>query len=78
MLRFSTIAMFILLMYNQVRRKELNDVYKLAAFADEADSIIVGQIKAMSENGIRYLEIRGVDGQNISDISAEKVKEVRR
>lgn len=78
MLRFSTIAMFILLMYNQVRRKELNDVYKLAAFAYEADSIIVGQIKAMSENGIRYLEIRGVDGQNISDISAEKVKEVRR
>lgn len=53
-------------------------MYKLAAFADEADSIIVGQIKAMSENGMRYLETRGVDGQNISDISAEKVKEVRR
>lgn len=78
MLRFLTIVMFILLMYNQVIRKELNDVYKLAAFADEADSSIAGQIKAMSENGIKYLEIRGVNGQNISDISAEKAKEVRR
>lgn len=53
-------------------------MYKLAAFADEADSSIFGQIKAMSENGIDYLEIRGVDGQNIADISKEKAREVRR
>ncbi len=52
--------------------------FKLAAFADEADGRISEQIKAMLENGIKYLEIRGVDGENISDITVEKAKEVRR
>ena len=52
--------------------------FKLAAFADEADGKISGQIKAMKENGIGYLEIRGVDGQNISNISVDKAKEVRK
>ena len=52
--------------------------YKLCAFADEADSNIGKQIEAMRENGIGYLEIRGVDGENISDISIEKAKEVRK
>ena len=51
--------------------------FKFAAFADEADGRLTGQIKAMKENGIDYLEIRGVDGENISDISPEKAKEVR-
>ncbi len=52
--------------------------FKLAAFADEADGRISEQIKAMTENGIAYLEIRGVDGENISDITNEKAKEVRK
>lgn len=53
-------------------------MYKLAAFADEADASLDGQIKAMTENGVNYLEIRGVDGQNISDISEEKAREIRK
>lgn len=53
-------------------------MYKLAAFADEAGGKLVEQIKAMTENDISYLEIRGVDGQNISDISVEKAREIRR
>ncbi|MBQ8196232.1 MAG: sugar phosphate isomerase/epimerase [Oscillospiraceae bacterium] len=52
--------------------------FKLAAFADEADGRISEQIKAMKDNGVGYLEIRGVDGENISDISLEKALEVRR
>ncbi|MBO5377793.1 MAG: sugar phosphate isomerase/epimerase [Ruminiclostridium sp.] len=52
--------------------------FKLAAFADEADGRISEQIKAMKENGVDFLEIRGVDGQNISDISLEKAREVRK
>ncbi|MCR5596376.1 MAG: sugar phosphate isomerase/epimerase [Lachnospiraceae bacterium] len=49
----------------------------LAAFADEADGNLSGQITAMKENGIHYLEIRGVDGENIADISKDKAKEIR-
>ncbi len=52
--------------------------FKLCAFADEADKSIDGQISALKKNGIELLEIRGVDGKNISDISAEKAKEVRK
>ncbi len=52
--------------------------FVLAAFADEASPSLSGQIKAMKENGISCLEIRGVDGENIADISAAKAKEIRK
>ena len=45
---------------------------KLCAFADEADANRQGQIKALTENAIPYLEIRGVDGVNIADLAPEK------
>lgn len=51
---------------------------KLCAFADEASARISGQIAALKRNGLEYLEIRGVDGENVSKISAEKAKEVRK
>ena len=44
---------------------------RLCAFADEADANRPGQIKALTENAIPYLEIRGVDGTNIADLSRE-------
>ena len=50
--------------------------YRLCAFADEADAMLTGQIAAMQRNGISLLEIRGVDGQNISVLSPAKVREV--
>ena len=50
--------------------------YRLCAFADEADQLLTGQIAAMQRNGIQLLEIRGVDGENISALSPAKVKEV--
>ena len=43
----------------------------LSAFADEADADRSGQIRALTENHIPYLEIRGVDGVNIADLSRE-------
>ena len=48
------------------------------AFADEASPRIDGQIDALRRNGMRGLEIRGVDGQNVSEISLDKAREVRR
>ncbi len=52
--------------------------FRLAAFADEASGEIKGQVKAMHDNEIALLEIRGVDGSNISEISADKAREVRK
>lgn len=53
------------------------DTMKIYAFADEAAKAVDGQIAAMVRNGLQGLEIRGVDGQNISAISIEKAREVR-
>ena len=49
---------------------------KIYAFADEASANVDQQIVAMKRNGLQGLEIRNVDGVNISDITVEKAKEV--
>ena len=45
------------------------DKFQLYAFADEAGTNIDDQICAMLRNGLNGLEIRGVDGENVSVIS---------
>lgn len=50
---------------------------RLCAFADEASSALSGQIAALKRNGISHLEIRGVNGKNIKDLSRAEVLEVR-
>ncbi len=52
--------------------------FKLCAFADEAGDSLAEQIKAMKENEIFNLEIRNVDGINVSDLSVEKAKEIKK
>jgi len=49
---------------------------RLCAFSDEAATGLDGQIEAMLDNGIKYLEVRGVDGKNISDLSGGEVKQL--
>ncbi len=51
---------------------------KIYAFADEASANIDEQIKAMKENKLDGLEIRNVDGVNISRITKEKAEKVRK
>ena len=48
------------------------------AFADEASPHIDEQITALKRNGLNGLEIRNVDGVNVSDITTEKAQEVKR
>lgn len=50
---------------------------KIYAFADEVSSDINQQILAMKRNSLDGLEIRNVDGKNISEITAQKAKEVK-
>ncbi|MGN0173477.1 MAG: sugar phosphate isomerase/epimerase family protein [Acutalibacteraceae bacterium] len=47
------------------------------AFADEASAMIDEQIVAMKRNNLQGIEIRNVDGTNISDITVQKAKEVK-
>jgi sugar phosphate isomerase/epimerase len=48
---------------------------KLCAFADEANGSLQGQIEALKRNGIAYLELRNVNGKNVSAITLEEAKE---
>ncbi len=69
-------------MYNEIkdeRRAMMSELnVNVFAFADEADSMIDGQIEALKRNNLKGIEIRNVDGVNISDITLEKAGEVKK
>ena len=49
---------------------------RLSAFADEAANELNGQIAALVRNDIGYIEIRGISGTNIKDITHVQAKEI--
>ena len=51
---------------------------RLCAFADEASESLSGQILALQRNGISLLEIRGVNGKNVKDITTTEAKEIKK
>lgn len=51
---------------------------RLCAFADEADPMLDGQIEALKANEISLLEIRSVDGKNISQVSVNEAIEYKK
>lgn len=51
---------------------------KLCAFADEASPLLSEQIAALNRHSIPYLEIRGVNGKNISKCTPEDAAEWKR
>ena len=52
--------------------------FKLSAFADEASKNLGEQIEALRANEIHYLEMRGVNGQNVSELDAATARAVSR
>lgn len=53
-------------------------MFQLCAFADESSPEFQGQIDALKRNGMSLLEIRGVDGENIKDVTPDKARELRK
>ena len=49
----------------------------LSAFADEASSMLDEQIKALQEEGVTLIELRGVDGKNVSNLTLEEAAAVK-
>jgi len=56
----------------------MKNVFKLCAFADEASTDLAEQITALKENNIDFLEIRSVNGKNISDVTVDEVKDIKK
>lgn len=52
--------------------------FKISGFADEIDQSLDVQIDSLNKLGVSYVEMRGVDGNNLIYHSDEKVKEIKR
>jgi sugar phosphate isomerase/epimerase len=50
----------------------------ISAFADEIDPMLQKQMDVLKEHGIRYIEMRGVNGKSIVEHSAAEAKEIKR
>ena len=46
----------------------------LSAFADEYSADFTTQLKALNDFEIGYIEVRGVDGKNVSTLTSSEVK----
>ena len=55
----------------------MREYQKISGFADEIDQNLTVQIESLNKLGIRYVEMRGVDGQNLIYHSDEKVTEIK-
>lgn len=53
-------------------------VFILSGFLDEAAPDLAGQVEACRNNGVRYIEMRGVNGSSLVSQSLSEVREIRR
>lgn len=49
----------------------------LTGFSDEISPVFDEQLSALKEFGVSYLELRGADGVNVSELSPEKLREIK-
>ena len=49
-----------------------------SAFADEYSDFLVEQCEVLNKYDISHLELRSVDGKNVSEFSKEDVKNIKR
>lgn len=47
---------------------------RLCAFADEAATSLSEQIAALKENGISLIEVRGIDGKNVAQLTKKEAR----
>lgn len=52
--------------------------FKYSAFADESSNAFAGQLDALKRNGFDYLEMRGIDGKNVTQLTLSEAREYAR
>lgn len=55
----------------------MNMKYLISGFADEIDQDLTTQLKSLKKLDMHYMEMRGVDGNNLIFHTPEKVKEIK-
>ncbi len=51
--------------------------FVVSAFSDEIDPMLDVQMDVLEKHGVRHIEMRGVDGTNISSLTLEEAKAVK-
>ena len=52
--------------------------FQFSAFADESSNSFAGQIDALKRNNLSYLEIRNLDGKNVTELTVCEARELAR
>lgn len=52
--------------------------FTLSAFADEIDQNLKTQMDVLDEHGIKHIEMRGVNGKNLTLCTIDEVKEIKK
>ena len=52
--------------------------YTIAGFTDEAGQSVEEQIKACHDNKIGYIEMRNINGKNLTDVTLAEAKEIKK
>lgn len=55
----------------------ISEQVKLSGFADELSPSFDEQLAGLNRLGVSHIELRGIDGINVSDLTNEKLREVR-
>lgn len=48
--------------------------FTISAFADEIDAAVSEQIRVLNKTGISHVELRGLDGKNVSDLTLAEAR----
>jgi len=52
--------------------------FLLSAFADEIDTNLKTQMDVLEKHGIKYIEMRGVNGKNVTELTIHEAEEIKR
>lgn len=52
--------------------------FTISAFADEISPDLKKQVETLRANGISHMELRGIDGQNVSEFTADQAQEYKK
>ena len=58
-------------------RRDFMKYDKISGFSDEISDDIKTQFEVLNKLGIKYFEVRGVSGKNISELGADEVKSLK-
>jgi len=61
-----------------VRHTKFMVKYRLSAFSDEYSPVFDEQLEGLTKNRVRMMEIRGVDGVNVSDLTPLQAMDVKK